>query len=273
MPHTGFDATGDVTTPRTYPDTRLVERRAGILSLLRAEGSRQVTELAQELGVSKETIRRDLRILEDEGVIIRKHGRALAAEASSFETTMTQRQNTLLPEKRRIAAAAAEEIRTAETIFIDEGYTPSVVAKLVSTDRNRVFVTASLPTAAALMNIPQFTVYLAGGRVRGSTMGCVDHWTTAMLEKFRFDVAIIGANGISISNGLTTPDPSVAIVKETAIRSAQRTVFVGVYTKFGITSFAQFGTLKDLDLIVTDTHMPAHRATHFAVNGPKVLRV
>src|SRR5690625_7738866 len=122
MPHTDFDATGDVTTPRTYPDTRLVERRAGILSLLRAEGSRQVTELAQELGVSKETIRRDLRVLEDEGVILRKHGLALAAEASSSETTMTQRQKTLLPEKHRIAAAAAEEISSTETIFIEEGY-------------------------------------------------------------------------------------------------------------------------------------------------------
>jgi len=270
---TNHDASGKPSLPRAHVDTKLLERRASILSLLRAKGSKRVTELAQELGVSKETIRRDLRVLEDEGVILRKHGRALAAEASSFETTMTQRQNTLLPEKHRIAAAAAEEISTAETIFIDEGYTPSLVAKLVSTDRNRVIVTASLPTAAALMNIPQFTVYLAGGRVRGSTMGCVDHWTTAMIEKFRFDVAIIGANGISIANGLTTPDPSVAIVKETAIRSAQKTVFVGIYKKFGITSFAQFGTLKDLDLIVTDTHMPAHRATRFAVNGPRVLRV
>lgn len=101
------------------------ERQRAIVGAARRAGSVEVGALAEELGVAKETVRRDLRALEAHGLLRRTHGGAYPVESAGFETTLAFRSTMHVPEKRRIAAAAAELTGEAETLFIDEGYTPS----------------------------------------------------------------------------------------------------------------------------------------------------
>lgn len=101
------------------------DRQHTILTLARSQGEVEVLKLAAELGVAPETIRRDLRQLEQHGLVRRTHGGAYPVETARFETTLAARTTRRVAEKRRIAAAAAGLLGDAETVFVDEGYTPS----------------------------------------------------------------------------------------------------------------------------------------------------
>ncbi|QCX75804.1 Glycerol-3-phosphate regulon repressor [Streptomyces sp. YIM 121038] len=248
------------------------ERQRQIVRAARRSGSVDVSALAVELGVAKETVRRDLRALEDHGLVRRTHGGAYPVESSGFETTLAFRTTMHVPEKRRVAAAAAELLGDAETVFIDEGFTPQLIAEALPKNRELTVITASLATAGALATADHITVLLLGGRVRPGTLATVDHWTTRMLAGFVIDLAFIGANGISREHGLTTPDPAVSEVKAQALRASRRVVFTGVHTKFGAASFCRFASVGDLETIVTSTLLSASEAHRYALLGPQVIR-
>jgi DeoR family fructose operon transcriptional repressor len=252
------------------------ERQRLILERARRDGRVQVARLADEFHVAPETVRRDLRDLADRGALHRVHGGAHPIENAGFETGLRYRETSLTAEKRRIAHAAANRLAGAESVFIDEGITPQLVAEAVvatmAPDQKLTIVTASLPAAHAVAEAPGVTVILLGGRVRGVTMATVDHWATRMLSEFVVDLAYLGANGISPTHGLTVPSPAVAAVKAQAVASARRRIFVGVHTKFGVASFNRFAELPDFEAIVTDTGVSAADAHRYGAMGPHVIR-
>ncbi|MEU6083243.1 DeoR/GlpR family DNA-binding transcription regulator [Streptomyces sp. NPDC047108] len=248
------------------------ERRRKVLETARHTGSVDVGKLAADLDVSRETVRRDLRTLEDHGLVRRTHGGAYPVESAGFETNLAYRTTRNVPQKTRIAAAAASQLADAETVFIDEGYTPLLIAEALPRDRRLTVVTASLTVAGALASVENFTVFLLGGRVRGGTMGAVGEWASRMLSGFVIDLAYVGANGISRKYGLTTPDPAVSTVKGHAVRAARRKVFCGAHTKFGAASFCRFADVGDIDVIITDTALPSAEAQRYAHLGPRVIR-
>jgi DeoR family transcriptional regulator, fructose operon transcriptional repressor len=249
------------------------ERRRQILHLARQAGSVDVAKLSADLGVSRETVRRDLRVLEQHGLLRRTHGGAYPVESAGFETTLAFRTTMHVPEKSRIASAAAELLGDAETVFVDEGFTPQLIAEALPRDRPLTVVTASLTTAGGLATRENTSVLLLGGRVRGATMATVDHWATQMLAGFVVDLAYIGANGISRQWGLTTPDPAVSEVKAQVLRIARRRIFAGVHTKFGAVSFCRFADVSDFEAIVTDTRLPLTEAHRYSLLGPQIVRV
>ncbi|MGW3131743.1 DeoR/GlpR family DNA-binding transcription regulator [Streptomyces sp. NPDC001076] len=248
------------------------ERRRGILATARRSGSVDVGRLAADLGVSKETVRRDLNLLETHGLVRRTHGGAHPVESAGFETTLAFRTTEHIPEKSRIAAAAVALLGEAETIYLDEGYTPQLIAAALPRDRPLTVVTSSLATAGDLASAENITVLLLGGRVRGGTLATVDHWARRMLSDFVIDLAYVGANGISRQWGLTTPDPSVSEVKAEVMRIAKRRVFSGVHTKFGAVSFCRFANVTDFEAIVTDTGLHSSEARRYALLGPQVIQ-
>ncbi|MET7639501.1 DeoR/GlpR family DNA-binding transcription regulator [Streptomyces sp. NPDC005438] len=248
------------------------ERQREIVAIARRAGSADVAQLAFDLEVAKETIRRDLRVLEDHGLVRRTHGGAYPVESAGFETTLAFRTTMNVPEKRRIAAAAVGLLGDAETVFIDEGFTPQLIAEALPADRQLTVVTASLAVAGVLARRDNCSVLLLGGRVRGGTMATVDQWATRMLSGFVIDLAFIGANGISRDRGLTTPDAAVSEVKSQAMHSSRRRIFVGLHTKFGAVSFCRFAEVSDFEAIVTCTGLPVAEAHRYTLLGPQVLR-
>lgn len=248
------------------------ERRRRILKAARRSGSVDVVQLAADLGVSKETVRRDLNLLERHGLVRRTQGGAHPVESAGFETALAVRTVTHVPKKRRIAAAAAALLGDAETVYIDEGYTPQLVAAALPRDRPLTVVTSSLSTAGALASAENINVLLLGGRVRGGTLATAGRWATRMLSGFIIDLAYVGANGISRDFGLTTPDPAVSQVKAQVLRAARRRVFSGVHTKFGAVGFCRFADVTQFEAIITDTGLPASEAHRYALLGLEVIR-
>ncbi len=244
-----------------------------IVASTRDQGRVDVSDLANRLGVAHETVRCDLTVLEQQGLVRRTHGAAYPVDGAGYETSMDYRSSHLVPEKRRIAAAAIDLIGAASTIFLDDGFTPHLIAQqLHAGDRALTVVTPSILAATTLAPNEAMTVIVLGGDVRRRTLGTVGHWVTDMLASLLIDVAILGANGISPERGLTTPLPAVSDVKAKVLTHSRRNIFVGVHTKFGLDSFSRFAGVADFQTLVTDRGLTSRQAGRYAELGPRVIR-
>ncbi|WP_154793517.1 DeoR/GlpR family DNA-binding transcription regulator [Occultella kanbiaonis] len=247
-------------------------RRTELLALVRREGRLDVGPTAARLGVTQETLRRDLLAMERSGLVRRTYGAAFPVESGRLEAKYEVRKSRNVEEKRRIADAAAALVGPAQTVYIDDGYLPSLVAQRLTSERPVTVVTSSLPTAMAVAERPGVEVLLVGGRVRGSAFSTVEHGRDSLLERLRIDVAFMSAGGISPERGLTTTDPAVAAVKTAAMAASARRIFIGTHAKFGMTAFVRFADVHEFEALVTGTEVPAHRTARYARLGPRVIR-
>lgn len=250
------------------------DRRRRLLEHLRHVGREDVNELAARLHTSAETVRRDLKVLEGHGLVIRTHGGAFPAEGARYEASLEQRARHRVAEKRRIASAAVQSVGDAETIYVDEGFTSQLVAEELPTlNRPVTVVTASLHVAKTLAGAQRVSVLQLGGRVRERTMSTVDHWAIDMLSDMVIDLAILSASGICLDRGLTTPDPTLQALKRRVVQVSQRRICVGISTKFGVRSFCRFAGIADLETLITDSGLTTYDAHRYGQLGPEVLRV
>lgn len=273
---TAIDSTVGPTLARRSAGTQNVHvdsdtRQSRIVEFARTRGRVDVVSLADELNVATETIRRDLKVLAGRRLIKRVHGGAIPLETAAFESGVEYRSQVDLAQKHRIAAGAADLLHGAETVYLDEGFTPRLLAEKFA-DRELTVVTSSLLAAEALAHSTDVTVLLLGGRLRGRTLATVDHWALDMLRKLVIDLAFLGTNGISLEHGLTTPDPAVAAVKRTAVESARRRVLLAAHSKFGATNFCRFAEVSDFEAIVTGTELSATEARRYEALGTTVIR-
>jgi DeoR family transcriptional regulator, fructose operon transcriptional repressor len=248
------------------------ERQQEISRLARVKGRVDVVELAEELEVTTETVRRDLTILERAGVLRRVHGGAIPVERLGFEPGLAARDAVMVAEKERIAKAALAEVPDEGVILLDAGSTTTRLADALPTNRDLTVVVNSPPLATRLAAGAHLSVIILGGRVRGKTLAAVDDWGWHPLRQMCIDVAFMATNGLSFEHGLTTPDPAEAAMKREMIAAARRVVLLADHTKFGNDYFACFGALADVDLLVTDSGLDESLAADIAGSGPKVIR-
>jgi DeoR family fructose operon transcriptional repressor len=247
------------------------ERQRWIVERARASGRVEVAAIAEELGVTTETVRRDLTSLERHALLRRVHGGAIPIERLGFEPALAARDSVLTAEKERIARLALAELPDEGTILLDAGTTTARLADALPADRELVVLTNALPIAMSLSVRPNITVLILGGRVRGRTQAAVDAWALQVLADSYVDVAFIGANGISPERGLTTPDTTESAVKRAMIRAARRTVVLADHTKVGQDHLSRFATLDEIDTLITDSGLDAQVADELRAQGPKVL--
>ena len=238
-----------------YPE----ERQQAILLRARSEGSVDVAELAIELDVTPETIRR-------------VHGGAIPVERLGFEPALATRESVMTAEKERIAKAALAEVPQDGAILLDAGSTTGRLADVLPTDRELTVVTNALSIALKLSAMANISVMIIGGRVRGRTLAAVDSWALSALGQTYVSVAFIGANGLSVARGLTTPDTAEAAVKAAMIAAARRTVVLADHTKIGNDHFARFGSVSDIDTLITDSGLDDRSAAEIESAGPAVIR-
>lgn len=247
------------------------ERQAAIIERARTQGRVDVGELAADFDVTPETVRRDLTALERHGLLRRVHGGAIPVERLGFEPGLQTRDATMAGEKDRIARVALAELPDEGAILLDAGTTTARLAEMLPTDRELTVVTNGLPIAMALVARPNVKVLTIGGRVRGRTLAMVDQWAMRVLSETYVDVAFLGANGISVERGLTTPDVAEAAVKRAMLRSARRAVVLADHTKVGNDCFARFGQLDEIDALLTDDGLDLVLAADLQAAGPRVV--
>jgi len=248
------------------------ERRQAILVRTRAAGRVDVLTLAAEFEVTPETIRRDLTALERRRLVRRTHGGAVPVERLDVEPRLADREAQNVPEKERIARAAVAEVPVEGAVLLDAGTTTGALARLLPAGRELTVVNNGLPAAVLLAERPEVTLHVLGGRARGRTQATVDQWAEQALAEIFVDVAFIGANGVSVERGLTTPDRAEAAVKRAMMTAARRTVVLADHTKFAADTFARFGDLADVDVLISDAALDPGLAAEVSGAGPRVVR-
>lgn len=247
------------------------ERQQEIVRRARTEGRVEVAALAAELAVTSETVRRDLDVLERQGLVRRVHGGALPVERLRFEPGVAERAAAMADEKERIAKAALDHLPREGAILIDAGTTTARFAELLPDDRELTVVTNALPIALTLSTGHRLTVLTVGGRVRGRTLAQVDRWALRSLAEIHVDVAFIATNGVSVAGGLTTPDLAEAAVKEAMVTAANKVVLLADHTKVGDDQFSRFADLDEVDVFVTDSGLDADAAAELTDAGVEVV--
>ncbi len=230
------------------------ERQQAMAGIIARDRRLSVSTVAESFGVTTETVRRDLAILEQQGLIHRVHGGAVPADAlTTVELAVTERDKTASEQKDRIARAALDQLPgDGGSILLDSGTTTGRLAMLLPRDRRLTLFTNTASIAMKVAGHPSIDLHLLGGRVRATTQAAVGPSTVAALDNLRVDVSFLGTNGLTVEHGLSTPDADEAAVKAAMIRAGRRVVVLADSRKLGHESLVRFGTCDRIDAVVTD---------------------
>ena len=228
------------------------ERRARIVELLEERRSVRVSLLSETLGVSEMTIRRDLELLEQAGLLSRMHGGAILKRRMLEEALYANNVRTHSEEKRRIAQAAAATISPGETVFLSSGTTAAQVLSHVDPQLRARIVTHNVG-AITTGQRTNLDVVLVGGSYRqrsNALEGALAIETVGMFHASRF---IIGADGLTLEEGITTPSIGLAGVERAMVRQTRGEIIaLADSSKFGVVGDVAICTLDKVSAIIHD---------------------
>lgn len=211
---------------------RPTQRQRAIVDLVRDEDVTRVMDLAGRLGVSDETIRRNVRALVEGGMLTRSHG-AVELASAAVEAPFGRRMRAAAAAKKALALAVADQVEDGQTVMIDTGSTTAYVAEALARRRRLTVVTNSLEIARRLLGRNEARVYLAGGELRGDLAAAVGSDAENFIRRFRADLAILSIGGIDARAGFTDFDLDETRIARAMIESCERTIVATDSSKFG----------------------------------------
>lgn len=230
------------------------ERRNRILNLLQKEGSVQVAALSDLLGVSEVTIRRDLDLLDQKGLLERTHGGAVLSRRMRVEPSYTAKYQSYLEEKRKIGIAAAALVDPGETIFIHSGSTTLQIFRHLAGKKVRV-ITSNAGAIAECQGL-DIELFLIGGYYREQSHSLIGPLSILSLQRVYASKGFIGVDGISIKYGLTTPNLEEAEVARTMIeRTRGQVIVVADHSKLGVVADCATAPIEKVDVLVIDADL------------------
>ena len=247
----------------------LSRRHAEIVKLLDEEGTVAITELARRLGVSAETIRRDLRPLSESGTVLKLHG-AVGMVGKTGEAPFDRRMRQNAEAKRAIARCVAATIRDGQSIMLDTGTTTSFLARELLGHRRLTVVTNSSDIARTLATTNANKVYMAGGELRSDSGAALGASAIEFIRKFTVDHAIISAGAIDAGEGVMDYELEESEFARVVLTRGARTVVVTDHSKFerrGLVQVCGFGEISEL---VTERAPPAEIAEAVAGTGARL---
>lgn len=247
-------------------------RRQAIIKKLQSNGSTSNQDLAHELGVSLDTIRRDMRILAANGLVSRTHGGAVWTD--EHEVSLRLNGDPQMMAKRAIAHKALNFIRPGETIALDIGTTNMQLARALLTgarSKPAAVITSDLSIATILARAKGININVVGGAIneRNFLWGPL---TKRILEILYFNTLFLATSGITLEEGLTDPYPEAAEVKQLFIRNAKRTILLTDHTKFGVRHMVHVAPLESINTIITDKNAPVEFLAKLEERGITCIR-
>ena len=245
------------------------ERRRYLLSLLKDEGKLVITELSRRLGVSGDTLRRDLQELAEAGLVQRVHGGALPLAPSPAPYAV--RQESGLAAKRAVAVRALRLVRPGQVLLLDGGTTVLEVARYLPTDLRLTVVTPSPPIVMALAEHPGVELILVGGRLNPRTMTVTGSSAYRALEVLNADLCLLGVCSLHPERGLTGLDYEEAELKRLMVRQAGETAALLTADKLGTASPYKVAEVAELTHLVTEASVPDEVLAPYRQAGVSVV--
>ncbi len=241
---------------QSISDTKLTRRQTEIIESARSGGTVRIGELAHDMGVSLETIRRDIRPLVENGALIKHHG-AVSPAISGPEAPFERRMRENAREKLAIARHAAGMIADGDSVMLDTGTTTSVLARELLRKTGLTIVTNSSDIARTLATVNGNKVYMAGGELHGDNGAAFGRSAIEFVANFSVRHAIISIAAVDAVTGLMDHQLAEAEFARTVLSCGQRRTVITDHTKFSRAALVKVCDFDEFDLLITDATPPS----------------
>lgn len=245
-------------------------RQSAILKAVTARGSCTVTELARELAVSGETIRRDIRVMAHRGLVRKVHG-GVSLPDQLRESSFRQRLSENAEAKQTVARLAAAEVHNGDSLMMDTGSTTAYVARELVDHHDLMLITNCTEIARTLAGGNGNRVFLVGGELRGDDGALFGAEAVRFVARFRCRVALLSIGGIDLDSGFMDFHPEEAEFSQAVIAQAGRVIVAADHSKFGRQATVKVCDLSDVDALITDRPPPAAFARRLAEAEVEIL--
>jgi DeoR family transcriptional regulator of aga operon len=231
------------------------ERRRSILDIINRDGRAVVRELSRRFDTSDVTIRKDLEVLHNQGLIHRTHGGALPLQSGALlDVSLQEKEKVHRKEKERIGLVAASLVEEGQSVVLDSGTTTTAIARSLRERKHLTVITNAVNIAADLAGT-SIEVILTGGILREESFSLVGPLAEETLRSLSADIMFLGVDGIDVHFGLTTPNLLEAKVNRVMVEIARRTILVCDSSKFGRRSLSLIAPLSKIHQIITDNRI------------------
>ncbi len=251
-----------------------VERQLLIQSLIKEHQTVKVDELAEKLNVSPNTIRRDLTMLEKQGVLKRTQGGAVLGEispSSPLRQSFDLRSGKNIAEKERIGKCAAKLIQPGSTIILDAGTTTQQLVNHITTIERLTVATNSLEIAYSLIPSQNLTVILSGGILMGNSRSLIGLPAEQFFSRIHADQLFVATCGVSLEKGLSNGNMHETPIKQKMIEVAKEVILLADHEKFGKVALSPFASLDCVHKIITGEKAPAEMTAQLEHQGIEVI--
>lgn len=245
-------------------------RQSAILKAVTARGSCTVSELARELSVSGETIRRDIRVMARQGLVRKVHGGVSMPDQlreSSFRLRLLENAEA----KQTIARLAAAEVKNGDSLMIDTGSTTTYVARELADHRDLMLITNCTEIARTLARGSSNRVFLVGGELRGDDGALFGAEALRFVARFRCRMALLSIGAVDLESGFMDFHPEEAEFSQAVIDQASRVIVVADHSKFGRQAPVKVCRHADVDTLITDQPPPPSFARRLAEAEVEIL--
>lgn len=246
-------------------------RRAQLLERLSEQGAVTVAELVDHFAVSEVTVRRDLGLLEQQGLCRRVRGGATQPHGRSYEPPFPLRRTFQQAEKSDIAATALSFVADGDSIAVDIGSTTVALAGCLSARHNLTVITPSLAVAGALVDHRSARVIVTGGVLRPSESSLVGHLAERAFADFHVDRLFLGVGGLHPDHGLTDYNVEDTLVKRAMLQTAKEIIVLADSTKLDRIVFASVAPVTDVHRVVTDAGADPRKVARLEDKGVDVV--
>ena len=245
--------------PSCLPDTAVNTnpRQLKLVEEVRARQSISVEQLAETLGVTLQTVRRDVQKLASAGLLVRFHGGVRVPSATVENLAHTRRETLNADGKARIAKAVAEAVPNGCSLILNIGTTTEAVAKALLHHRALRVITNNLNVAAILSSNAECEVIVAGGVVRTRDRGIIGEAAVDFMRQFKVDIALIGISAIEADGTLRDYDLREVKVAQTIIQQSREVWLAADHSKFHRQAMVELASLRQIDRLFTDAPPPS----------------
>lgn len=245
------------------------QRRDEIAQRLFQDGNIHISELAEYYQVSKETIRKDLIYLEEQGIAKKSYGGAVISKGM-LERPFSQKETEHIEIKTKIAQTALAFIPEHGTILIDAGSTNYALAKQLML-RDDLTIVSNAINILSLLSCSQNQVYCIGGKLRNSSKATVGFWADDAISRLRIDVAFLGTDCFETFSGPASANYAEAALKRRMVNQARQTIVLADHTKFTHTSQFQYCDWSDITALITNHHEQENKKILAEIKGRTML--
>ena len=248
-----------------------LERQEEILEILNKNKSATVEELASELYVSGATIRRDLRLMEKQGLIKRSHGGAMPFKSSAEESAFAIREQENTSAKRSIANLAVKLINNGDSVFLDSSTTTGLMIPLLNNFNYLSVTTTGLRNALLLSQTNNVKIYIAGGQIQNHSNSIIGSDTMDYISRIHADITFISCSGVDLKNGFTDASIEQAKLKQQMKKNSKKIAMLCDSTKFNKTFLCTDFQFEELDYLITETLPPQEYLDKIYSSGCKLI--